>query len=68
MNKERPDVDITIDASPDLETITITFLIEDEKTSIAFDIGEAQLLSIWLAEAVSRVLENKMGIHSTVKH
>ena len=58
-----PEIDISIDTSEDFETITLSFMTEEKQMTVGFAIAEAQMLSVWLNEAITAVLVHKMELH-----
>lgn len=56
----KAEIDIIIDTSLDLETITLTFCLNDAKRTIEFSIPEAQMLHLWLGEAITKVIFHKL--------
>lgn len=58
-----PEIDITIDTSEDFETLTLAFMTADKQMSVSFALPEAQLLNMWLTEAINLMLVKKLEIH-----
>ena len=58
-----PEIDISIDTSEDFETITLSFMTEEKQMTVGFAIAEAQMLSVWLSEAINAVLVHKLELH-----
>ena len=64
------EVEIIIDTSEDHENIILTFIAEDKNISVGFSLGEAQLLSSYLSDALTNILLRKLNIEPSpdIKH
>jgi len=55
-------VEIIIDTIEELDVITLTFDTSDKNLTIALSLGEAQFLSSWLNEAITKMTLKKLNI------
>ena len=62
MSEQNQEIEIEVDASEDHESVVLTFKVESRTLVLGLDLGEAQLLSTMLNDAVTGLLLQKMGL------
>lgn len=68
MSEDKSNIDITVDAAPDFQSVTLSFVTDNsakEDISVGFSLAEAQQLHLYLGEAITMMLLHELQLDTT---